>query len=402
MVRAHEAALRRRHLVTHRQAKVLRHLGQCRTPALGGHRAVCDGCGYERISYNSCRDRHCPKCQGTERAKWLERRIEHVLPIPYFHVVFTLPASLHALVMANKALLYAALFEASAGALQHLARDDRRLGAELGITAVLHTWGQKLLFHPHVHCVVTGGGLSKDGRWVAARQKHLLPVRPLSRLFRGKFLAALQELRRAGDLYLPGPLDALRDDSVWAAFRHRLYGAEWVVYCKPPFGGPEQVFAYLGRYTHRVAISNHRILGFADGQVTFAYRDYADHNRKKRLTVAGVEFLRRFLLHVLPYRFVRLRHYGLHASGNIATKLVRARELLEADAPRATVSERTGDGARAPGHARLHRQVGEPWWTTLLRHTGVDVLACPRCRVGRLVRVELLPALMARSPPEAS
>ncbi len=385
---------------------MLRHLGQCRTPALGGHRDVCDSCGHEKISYNSCRDRHCPKCQGTERAKWLERRLEHVLPIPYFHVVFTLPAATHALVFANKELLYAALFDASAEALQQLARDEQRLGAQVGITSVLHTWGQKLTFHPHVHCVVTGGGLSKDStRWVAAREKYLLPVRAMSRLFRGKFLAAVQDLRRADELNLPDKLDALRDDSVWAAFRDQLYRAEWVVYAKPPFGGPNKVFAYLGRYTHRVAISNHRILAFADGQVTFAYRDYADGNKKKTLTVSGVEFLRRFLLHVLPHGFVRLRHYGLHAASNVGTKLVRAREILAGRSDEVDLGDPPPSKSPSVPHApsRKPRSEQEPWWTTLLRHTGVDVRACPHCKKGRLVRREFLASFeRTRSPPVAS
>jgi hypothetical protein len=404
VVRAHEADLRLQKLVTHREAKVLRHLGQCRTSALGGHRDVCDGCSHERISYNSCRDRHCPKCQGTERAKWLERRLEHVLPIPYFHVVFTLPSALHGLAFANKEALYAALFDAASATLQQLAGEPRRLGAEIGLTAVLHTWGQRLNFHPHLHCVVTGGGLSPDGGcWIAAREKFLLPVKAMSRLFRGKFLAAVQELRRQGELQFPGKLDVLRDDSAWAAFRNRLYEAEWVVYCKPPFGGPEQVYAYLGRYTHRVAISNHRILDIADGTVTFAYRDYADGNRKKTLALPGVEFLRRFLLHVLPRGFVRLRHYGLHAASNVGTKLVRARAILEgtsvssAEPPAATTAPAANSAGSTP------RSVPEPWWATLLRRTGVDVRACPKCQSGRLVRHPLLGISdMARSPPVAS
>ena len=407
IVSTHEAELRLRHVVTHREAKVLQHLGQCRTSSLGGHRDVCDGCGHERISYNSCRDRHCPKCQGTERAKWLDRRLEHVLPIPYFHVVFTLPAALHSLVFANKHLLYAALFEASAGTLQQLARDEQRLGAELGFTSVLHTWGQKLTFHPHVHCVVTGGGLSKDGtRWVRARTQYLLPVKPMSRLFRGKFVALLQELLRAGQLHLPGKLEALRDDSTWAAFRAKLHAAEWVVYCKPPFGGPEQVFAYLGRYTHRVAISNHRIRAFADGVVTFAYRDYADGNRKKALTLPAVEFLRRFLQHVLPRGFVRLRHYGLHASSNVGTKLVEARRLL-GNAPAPATEESSSDVSAPAASVRAERArpvapAKESWWETILRHTGVDVRACPHCKTGRLVRHPLRGAVEpARGPPAA-
>ena len=394
--------------MTHREAKVLRHLAQCRTLSLGGHRDVCGDCGHERISYNSCRDRHCPKCQGTERAKWLERRLEHVLPIPYFHVVFTLPPALHALVFANKEVLYAALFDASAQTLQHLAGDEQRLGAELGITSVLHTWGQKLTFHPHVHCVVTGGGLSKDGtRWVPAREKYLLPVKAMSRLFRGKFMAALQELRRVGGLNLPDKLHALHDDSTWAAFRSQLYTAEWVAYCKPPFGGPEKVFAYLGRYTHRVAISNHRIREFGDGRVTFAYRDYADGNRTKEMTVTGIEFLRRFLLHVLPRGFVRLRHYGLHASSNVGTKLVRARDLLRSSRVRLSDEPPAGEVAASPtgrpDPSRVAKPAKEPWWETLLRHTGVDIRACPQCKTGRLVRQPLVVSdEHARAPPVAS
>jgi len=347
VVRAHAAELRLRRFVTHREAKVLRHVGQCRTPSLGGHRDVCDGCGHEKVSYNSCRDRHCPKCQGTERAKWLERRLEHVLP--------------------------------------------------------------KLTFHPHVHCVVTGGGLSKDGaRWVAAREQYLLPVKPLSRLFRGKFLAVLQDLRRTGELNLPGKLEALRDASTWAAFRDRLYAVEWVVYCKPPFGGPEKVFAYLGRYTHRVAISNHRIREFGEGRVTFAYRDCADGNRGKELTVLAVEFLRRFLLHVLPRRFVRLRHYGLHASGNVGTKLVRARQVLGPQKPpaadaAANVPSPSPSSPDRPERIRSATPAKEPWWETLLRHTGVDVRACPHCKTGRLIRQPLaIPDEQARGPPAAS
>lgn len=284
--------------------------------------------------------------------------------------------------------------------MQQLARDERRLGAEIGFTAVLHTWGQKLNFHPHVHCVVTGGGLSDDGaRWVAAREKYLLPVKAMSRLFRGKFFAALQELRRQGDLHFPAELEALRDDSTWAAFRNRLYEAEWVVYCKTPFGGPEQVYRYLGRYTHRIAISNHRLVAMADGKVTFRYRDYADGNRTKTMTVSGIEFLRRFLQHVLPRGFVRLRHYGLHASGNVGTKLAHAKRLLGA----LPVAEPSPGEAKAPSSGSAARPTAnEPWWQALLRHTGVDVRACPRCTTGRFVRHPLSAQELARSPPVAS
>ncbi len=311
--------------------------------------------------------------------------------------MFTLPSALHALVLANRRELFTALFDASARSLQELARDPRRLGVELGITSVLHTWGQRLNFHPHVHCVVTGGGLSVEGeRWIAARPGYLLPVRALARLFRGKFLARLEELRRAGELQLPGKLAALRDDSVWAMRRHQLYSGEWVVCSKPPFGGPEQVFAYLGRYTHRVAISNHRIVEVADGSVTFAYRDYADGNRQKQSTVPGVEFLRRFLLHVLPRRFVRLRHYGLHASSCVGTKLVTARELLGGEPPVAVTAVEEAVGSSESGSPAstgtppTSAPATESWAEALRRTTGFDALACPRCGAGRLVRREIL------------
>lgn len=330
--------------------------------------------------------------------------MEHVLPIPYFHVVFTLPRALHALVRANRERLYKALFEASSATLQQLARDENRLGAEVGITAVLHTWGQKLTFHPHVHCVVTGGGLSPDGeRWIAARQGYVLPVKVMARLFRGKFLQLVQQLRRAGELFLPGELAGLADDAVWAAYRDRLYRSSWVVYCKPPFGGPRQVFAYLGRYTHRVAISNHRIVGMDGEAVTFRYRDYADGNRQKELTVSGVEFLRRFLLHVLPRHFVRLRHYGLHASGNVGTKLVRARELLEAAGHTALPAHQAapvGAASTPSTEAQVQGQVGAAA-TVVLSVTKVP--PCPRCGGSRIERRAILSVYdLARAPPVAS
>lgn len=395
IVRAHGAELRERHFVSPRQAKVLRHIAQCRTSALGGHRDSCELCGHEQVSYNSCRDRHCPKCQGTERAKWIERRVEHVLPVPYFHVVFTLPAELHPLVLSNKASLYSLLFEASSKALLELARDERRLGAQLGFTAVLHSWGQRLLFHPHVHCVVTGGGLSRDGsRWVDADPSYLLPVRALSRLFRGKFLAGLQSAWRSGKLRLIGRNAALSDEPVWSAFRDRLYRSNWVVYSKPPFAGPEQVYRYLGRYTHRIAITNRRIVAFANGKVSFRWRDYAAGAKWKLLELDAVEFLRRFLLHVLPRRFVRLRHYGLHAASNVSTRLVQARKLLEARRQTGRQRELATGGAA--------EEQAQPPETTILGHDRTPPL-CPRCRQARLVRVTLQPTMrLVRAPPRAS
>ena len=398
VVRAHGEEFGRTHFVTTAQAKVLRHITACRTAALGGHVDACDACGHERISYNSCRDRHCPKCQGTERARWLERRLEHLLPVPYFHVVFTLPEDLNALVLGNKSVLYKILFRAAAHTLQQIARDERHLGAELGFTVVLHTWGQNLLFHPHVHCVVTGGGLSTDGtRWVAGRGCFLLPVKVLGRLFRGKFLAALHRAWRMGELRFGGSTSGLDDASIWQLFKNRLYSKDWVVYAKRPFGGPEHVYRYLGRYTHRIAISNHRIVAFANGKVSFSLRDYADGGKRKVMTVDAMEFLRRFLLHVLPKGFVRIRHYGLNAACNVADKLQVARTLLEPRCAPCAENEPT------PCQ-------DQPWAKSFHDQTGVDVMACPQCKTGRLIRREVVSPQQlygtvwsaARSPPYAS
>ncbi len=394
VVRAHEGEYRRKHFVTVAQAKALRHIASCRTAAMGGHVDTCTSCRHERISYNSCRDRHCPKCQATERAKWLERRLEHLLPVPYFHVVFTVPRELNALMLGNKAMLYALLLRTAARTLQEIATDPDRLGAEVGFTSVLHTWGQNLLFHPHVHCVVTGGGLSPDrSQWRPARSDYLLPVRVLSRLFRGKLLAALQSLWRTGELQFGGSTVELADASVWAALRDRLYRKDWVVYAKRPFGGPEHVYRYLGRYTHRIALSNHRIVGLGDHRVSFSWRDYADGGTRKVMTLDAMEFLRRFLLHVLPKGFVRIRHYGLHAPRNVGDKLATARWLLTGEL--AAVAE--------PSSTESSR----PWWEAYLARTGVDVMACEHCGVGRYVRCPL-PASAARTttdaraPPRAS
>jgi predicted Zn-ribbon and HTH transcriptional regulator len=328
ILRVHGEAYRQRHPVSTEQAKVLRHLVQCRTAALGGHVDACDHCGYVAVSFNSCRNRHCPKCQGTQRAKWIEARLERLLPVEHFHVVFTLPDELNPLMLRNKRATYALLFKAAADTLLQLAADPKRLGAQIGFTAVLHTWGQNLLFHPHLHCVVTGGGLASDAdRWISARPGYLLPVRALSRLFRGKFLAGLQQLYDAGKLDFRGSTEALGDQRAFTAFRRQLYDREWVVYAKPPFGGAEHVFRYLGRYTHRVAISNARLVSMDEQRVRFRYKDYATRSRGI-MTLAAEEFIRRFLLHVLPKRFVRIRHFGLLAGRNALTKLERARRLL--------------------------------------------------------------------------
>lgn len=334
ILRTHGAAYRARHPVSPEQAAVMRHLVSCRTAALGGHVDTCVACGFFKVSYNSCRDRHCPKCQSAHRAEWLEARLERLLPVEYFHVVFTLPEQLKPLALKNRRLIYGLLFRAASQTLLQLATDPMRLGAQIGFTAVLHTWGQNLLFHPHLHCVVTGGGLSPDSaRWISARQGYLLPVNVLGKLFRGKFLAGLQQAYHAGELRLTGSVASLAAPVQFRKLLGTLYRQAWVVYAKPPFGGAEHVFRYLGRYTHRVAISNARLVSLDDGQVRFRYKDYADGSVWKVMRLSADEFLRRFLLHVLPKRFVRIRHYGLLASRNVNTRLARCRELLNHHTP---------------------------------------------------------------------
>ncbi|MFO1052184.1 MAG: IS91 family transposase [Planctomycetota bacterium] len=386
VVRAHGEEFLRRFPTTSAERRVLAHIAACRTSALGGHVDRCDACQRERVSYNSCRDRHCPKCQGTERARWIERRLQQILPVPYFHVVFTLPAELNPLVRRNKRLLFGMLFRVAASTLTTIAADERRLGAQLGFTVVLHSWGQQMLFHPHVHCVVTGGGLSTDGgAWITARERYLLPVRVLAKLFRGRFLDLLHRAWCAGDLRFGGSTAALAMAKAWASLKDKLYRKDWVVHAKPPFGGARHVFRYLGGYTHRVAISNHRIVEFRDGQVSFKWKDYADGGQRKTMTLDALEFLRRFLLHVLPRGFVRVRHYGLHASGHGQDRLERARELL---AP--------GDRARS---ASAGGSSAKSWIDWLREWTGVDALRCSYCGAGRLTTIQVLPSPRWRSAP---
>jgi putative transposase/transposase-like zinc-binding protein len=338
VIRQHGAAFRTRHggHLRAAQAKALRDLARCRTAALGGHVERCLDCGHDRIAYNSCRNRHCPKCQALARARWLDREAEHLLPVEYHHVVFTLPAELSDLALANPAVLYDLLFQAASATLREVAANPKRLGAQVGVLMVLHTWGQNLHHHPHVHGVVTGGGLSCSARgmvdecprWVACRPGFFLPVRVLSRVFRGQFLAGLRAAFAAGRLAFPAALAALAAPAAFATFLAPLSAREWVVYAKPPFGGPAQVLKYLARYTHRVAISNHRLLAVADGQVCFRYRDYAGGHRTKTLTLTADEFLRRFVQHVLPSGFVKVRHYGLLANRRRADRLAQCRRRL--------------------------------------------------------------------------
>lgn len=313
------------------ERRVMSAIELCRTAALGGHTETCVECGFVRCAYNSCRNRHCPKCQGVACAEWLAARQAELLPVSYFHVVFTLPAAVAEIAFQNKETVYAILFRTAAETLRTIAADPKHLGAEIGLVAVLHTWGQTLHHHPHVHCVVPGGGPSLDGtRWVACRPGFFLPVRVLSRLFRRLFLAELDAAVAADQLGFFGELAELAEPAAFARQLNKLRQVEWVVYAKPPFGGPEQVLAYLGRYTHRVAISNARVVGLSDGQVAFRWKDYRHHSQPKLMTVAVDEFIRRFLLHTLPDGFHRIRHYGFLANSHRAAKLALCRKLLDA------------------------------------------------------------------------
>ena len=362
------AAYQTRYGTTPAQTRILRDLGHCRTAALGGHTQRCADCGHEVIAYNSCRNRHCPKCQAGARARWLAARATELLPVPYFHVVFTLPAPLGALALQHKRLVYGLLFRAVATTLRTIARDPQHLGADIGFLAVLHTWGQTLHHHPHLHCVVPGGGLAPDGtRWVACRPHFFLPVRVLSRHFRRTLLTLLRAAYAQGTLRGRGSLAALADPLAWARWVQGLEQVEWVVYAKPPFGGPAQVLKYLARYTHRVAIANQRLVSVTDGRVTFHWKDYAHGHRARTMTLDAVEFLRRFLLHRLPRGFHRIRQYGLLGNRHRATHLARCRELL---GPVPSTAERPDPACAADLPPRD---------------------ACPQCGTGRLVIIATLP-----------
>lgn len=386
---------RRTHVLTGDQRDVMRAIETCRTGVLGGHLDVCDSCGYERPAYNSCRNRHCPKCQSFAQALWLAKRKERLLPTHYFHVVFTLPADLRPLALRNREAVYEMLFQAASRTLLDLGHDENRLGATLGFTAVLHTWTRALTFHPHLHCIVTGGGLSPGGEeWKdvdGGRGRFLFPVQVMSRLFRGKFLAALAEAHTAQRLDLGGACAPLADEGAFRELEGALYRRDWVVYVKPPFADPEQVYRYLGLYTHRVGISNHRLLDVSAAGVRFKTRDGGI------LTLEPPEFIRRFLLHVLPKGFVKIRHYGLLASGNVHTKLAQSRALLgEQSTPQVTPAVQ---GVESPAQTDPRELV--------LALTGIDLFHCPRCKTGGMVRYLLVPCLATnypdpRPPPEGN
>jgi predicted nucleic acid-binding Zn ribbon protein len=380
--RAHGDAYRRSHALSTAQRRTMRDIEACRTAVLGGHLDVCGACGHEVPAYNSCRNRHCPKCQALAQDEWLRQRQARILPTHYFHVVFTVPAELRGLTLCNREVVFALLFAAASATLLELGRDPRRLGALLGFTAVLHTWTRELLFHPHLHCIVTGGGLvDGDERWVAARRRYLFPLKVIGALFRGKLLDALRRAHDDGALVLPPPACArIAPPRAFAAFLARLYRIDWLPYVKPTFAGPRQVYEYLGRYTHRTGISNRRLLAMDDRSVTFATKS------GKSATVAPQEFIRRFLLHVLPARFVKIRHYGLMAAGNATGRLEVARQRLTSDAPPATA------GTVAPT-----APAAIDWRERLRELTGIDLSICPRCKTGRMIR-RALPRVAP--PPE--
>ena len=347
----------------------------------GGHRRICDTCGATQIAYNSCRNRHCPKCQTVAKQRWLDARSRELLPVEYFHVVFTLPHELNRLAQGNPRTIYTLLFRTVAATLATFAKDPRHLGGGLGVTAVLHTWGQNLSQHIHLHCIVTGGALSADGsRWIDARPGFLFPVRALSKVFRGKYLDALCGAFESGKLALPGDVAERSAPAAFAGLLVALRRQDWVVYAKRPFAGPKPVLEYLGRYTHRVAISNDRIVAFDGEHVRFRWKDYADGGKRKTMELAAEEFIRRFLLHIVPDRFVRIRHFGILANRVRADKLGRCRQLLGQPPPSKSPSE--------PGTVR----------DLMLRITGIDIDLCPACRRERLAVAETLDP--TRAPPD--
>lgn len=367
--RRHGQAFRARTGLALAQRRVMSAIERCRTAALGGLIEQCDRCGHRRLCYRSCRNRHCPKCQFSARAEWLERRCAELLDCEYFHLVFTLPRELAPLALQNRRVLFGILFRAASRSLREIAADPRHLGAEAGFLAVLHTWGQKLDFHPHLHCVVPGGGIGPQGdRWVACRPGFFLPVRVLSRRFRTLFLRQLERAFRDGRLQLAGPLAPLAEPAACERLLRPLRRAEWVVYSKPPFAGPAKVLDYLARYTHRVAISNHRLLALEDGQVRFHWRDYRHHDRRKTMTLDAHEFIRRFLLHVLPPGFQRIRYFGFLAA-RCRDRLALCRKLLAMPAAEP-------DSGRADYRDRFERL------------TGRSLRDCPACGSGQMLLAE--------------
>lgn len=358
---------RKNHKLPTHVKKAMTAIEHCRTSALGGHADTCDECGYSRISYNSCRNRHCPKCQILTKERWIEARKDDLLHVKYFHVVFTVPDTLNLVIFQNQKETYKILFRAVSETLLELAQDKKYLGAKLGFTSILHTWGQNLMHHPHLHCIVPGGGLNSINQWVDSMKKFFIPVKVLSRKFRGKFLSYLKKSYAENRLKFYGIQAILSNELEFLNFLSPLYKEDWVVYCKPPFKNASNVIEYLGRYIHRVAISNNRILKLEDGNVTFQWRDYREDKNEKRMTVTAEEFIRRFLIHILPDRFTKIRHYGLLGSRNKTTRLKLCKKLtgtLENPKPKEKAS----------------------YLQLLMKLTGKDFSMCPCCGLGRLSR----------------
>jgi hypothetical protein len=382
--RAHGQQYRAQHRLPYHQLRLMNAIESCRTAALGGHVETCGHCGIERISYNSCCNRCCPKCQNLARAKWLTSRQGELLPIDYYHVVFTIPEQLNDLALRNQSLFYKLMFDASAATLQSLAADPKHLGAKIGFFSILHTWGQNLLFHPHIHCVVTGGGVSADhSRWISCRPEFFIHVKVLSARFRTLLLNAVELAFLNNQLQFPGVIAPLANPPAFRALIYSLKNIDWVVYAKAPFGGPLQVLQYLGRYTHRVAISNQRILDFDNGQVTFQYKNYrSTHSQKsRRMTIPAEEFIRRFLLHSLPPGFQRIRHYGLFASRKKKQNLALCRQLLHAST----------DGL-LPSTEQAQAVVSQ--LLQLFRN-------CAVCHIGLMIRTAILSPIRAPSLPRS-
>ena len=377
--RRYGEAYRQQHAgsLSHAQLRVMSAIERCRTAALGGHIEQCDQCQFQRIAYNSCRDRHCPKCQSLARAQWIEDRQAELLDTQYFHIVFTLPEEIAAIAYQNKEVVYDILFRATSETLRTIAADPKHLGAEIGFFAVLHSWGQNLIFHPHLHCVVPGGGLSPDGqRWIACRRRFFLPVRVLSCRFRRLFVESLEKAFDAGQLQFFSALEELRDRTAFRRLLGRVRSRKWVVYAKKPFAGPQQVLDYVGRYTHRVAISNNRIVNLDDGQVTFRYKDYRNGSQQKTMSLSADEFIRRFLLHVLPEGFHRIRYYGFLGNRYRKEKLEQCRHLL----------------------GMLRREPDSPTEVAELDYrdryqalTGSSLWECPACHRGRMIVIGEIP-----------
>jgi hypothetical protein len=340
---------------------------KCRTSSLGAHADVCDECGYTKISYNSCRNRHCPKCQTMSKERWIDARKYDLLNVKYFHIVFTIPDTLNSVVFQNQKIVYDILFKSIAETLLELSEDKKYLGAKLGFTSILHTWGQNLMHHPHIHCIVPGGGLSNIGKWIDSKKKFFIPVKVLSRKFRGKFLYYLKQAYTNSNLIFFGNQQYLVDKNTFNTFLSTLYSREWIVYCKPPFKNAAYVVEYLGRYTHRVAISNNRILKLENGIVTFKWRDYKDNNQQKLMTLPVEEFIRRFLIHILPDRFMKIRHYGILGNRNKTTKLKLCKQL-------------TNTPMRQKPKEKLTAL------QLLEKLTGKDFSICPCCGIGHLSR----------------